>query len=59
MSRAGGLWKRRPTKWVGWHEGDWASWVGFKEKVPSGIDLQFPMDFEIWQDFENFYKEIL
>jgi hypothetical protein len=29
-----------------------------KEKIPSGIDLQFPMDFGILQDFENFYKEM-
>jgi hypothetical protein len=39
-------------------EGDRAGRVRFKEKIPSGIDLQFPMDFGIWQDFENFYKEI-
>jgi hypothetical protein len=39
-------------------QGNWASWAGFHEKIPTEIDFQIPMNFIIWQDFGDFYKEI-
>jgi hypothetical protein len=56
--RASRLRRRWPVEWVGRCEGGWAGPSGFKVKIPSGFDLQFPIDFGILQDCENLYKEI-
>jgi hypothetical protein len=36
----------------------WAGWADFYRKNSKGFDFQIKIDFRIWQDFENFYKEI-
>jgi hypothetical protein len=37
---------------------DWVGWAGSQEKIQMEIDSQNSYEFEFWQDFENFYKEI-